>query len=1849
VKRTVMAWMVGFLLFGNAVVVAADDLAKPTTRISQDLADLAAPAASAATMAAPDSLSVWNPSSTDDWVTIDAVGTGDPRALEVELISLGARNTAVAGRVVSARLPISAIPSLEGVTSLRFARQALRTTSMGLVTSQGDKAMRADIVRNNFGLDGSGVKVGVLSDSFDCRHDFATDAADDLSSNDLSPVEVLQDLPGCTNNPIDEGRAILQIVHDVAPGADLAFATAFTGQAGFANNIRALRDAGAKVIVDDVIYFAEPMFQDGIIAQAVDEVVASGVAYFSSAGNNARAAYDHAFVPGTPLGPGAFGGSFLGGTPHVFSGTTNIRQSVTFPQGITQVVLQWDSPFFSSGGTGTTNDLDIYFFSVAGNLLFQLTTNNISSGDPVETTSVSCGGSCIANIMVVRRTGPDPGRLKIGYLTNGAPISASPALNSGTIYGHANANGAIAVGAANYKTPTTLESFSSGGTTPVLFDTDGNLLQQPDPRQFKPEIVAPDGANTTFFFPGNDPESDGFPNFFGTSAAAPHAAAVAALMLQAMPLMTPTEVRDYLETTALNMGPAGFDNNTGFGLVQADATFNALHIFQILAGPTGTPNPVTPGAPVSLFVDATDSFGHSLTYGWASTCTGGLAPGIFDDASSPSTAWTAAANATGQSQTCSLKVTVTDGNGFTRTGTHTATVLSKPRITSVSPQTATAGASIVIGGMSLAGTTEVTFSGPVTVSPTNVTATSVTVIVPVDTRTGVFSLKTSAGVGASSTIFKVAPKITGFTPASAVGGSADLVDVTGTNLLAASGTPTVKIGGTTVPASLITLHTLTALQFKVPLGATTAQIDVTTVDGTAQSATSLSVGQPPRATGFGPNPAAVGTTVTISGTNLAGVTAVTFTGAAPAAPLPGGTASSLKTVVPAGAVTGPVTLTNPVGTSASTVSLRVAPKITGFTPASVVGGSADLVDVTGTNLLGPSGTPTVKIGGTTVPASLITVHTLTALQFKAPLGATTAQIGVTTVDGTALSPTSLVVQQPPRATGFSPNPAPVGTTVTITGTNLAGVAAVMFTGAAPAAPLPGGTASSLKAVVPAGAITGPVTLTNPVGTSASTVAFRVAPKITGFTPASVVGGSADLVNVTGTNLLGPSGTPTVRIGGMTVPASLITLHTLTALQLKAPLGATTGKIGVTTVDGTAQSATDLAVGQPPRATGFSPNPAPVGTTVTITGTNLAGVTAVTFTGAAPVAPLPGGTPSSLKAIVPAGAVTGPVTLTNPVGTSASTVAFRVAPKITGFTPASVVGGSADLVDVTGTNLLGPSGTPTVRIGGMTVPASLITLHTLTALQLKAPLGATTGKIGVTTVDGTAQSATDLVVQQPPRATGFSPNPAPVGATVTITGTNLGTVTAITFNGAAPVAPTLSSPSSMQVVVPSDAVTGLVSLTNSTGTGTSTTTFKVAPKITGFTPASAVGGSADLIDVTGTNLLGPSGTPTVRIGGTTVPASLITLHTLTALQLKAPLGATTGKIGVTTVDGTAQSATDLVITQPPRATGFGPNPAAVGTTVTISGTNLAGVTAVTFTGAGPVAPLPGGTASSLKAVVPAGAITGPVTLTNPVGTSASTVAFRVAPKITGFTPASAVGGSADLVDVTGTNLLGPSGTPTVRIGGMTVPASLITLHTLTALQLKVPLGATTAQIGVTTVDGTALSPTNLVVQQPPRATSFSPNLAAVGATVTVNGTNLAGVTAVTFTGAAPVAPLPGGTASSLKAVVPAGAVTGPVGVANSVGTTTSSVTFKLLPKITSLPSEAALGSDVVISGTNLKTGSSHPIVKIGAVAATVVDSSPTQVTFTVPPLAVTGNVTITTADGTATSPTSMTVMPGSIGL
>src|SRR5437764_1405195 len=207
---------------------------------------------------------------------------------------------------------VPGIANTQGVGSVILELRPIHSA----VTAQGVNQHRVNRINSfyNAGVslnwDGTGMSIGVMSDSFDSQpseEGGSTNAATDVATQDLpgtgnttnsQPVVVLQDYnptPGATN----EGRAMCQIVYDMAPKARLGFATADVGELGFANNIRALGglpgftypDAiqqGVKgdVVCDDVSYLDEPMFQDGIIAQGVNDVVAAGTTYCSSAANN---------------------------------------------------------------------------------------------------------------------------------------------------------------------------------------------------------------------------------------------------------------------------------------------------------------------------------------------------------------------------------------------------------------------------------------------------------------------------------------------------------------------------------------------------------------------------------------------------------------------------------------------------------------------------------------------------------------------------------------------------------------------------------------------------------------------------------------------------------------------------------------------------------------------------------------------------------------------------------------------------------------------------------------------------------------------------------------------------------------------------------------------------------------------------------------------------------------------------------------------------------------------------------------------------------------------------------------------------------------------------------------------------------------------------------------------------------------------------------------------------------------------------------------------------------------------------------------------------------------------------
>jgi hypothetical protein len=515
----------------------------------------------------------------DGYVVIDAAANdADGHQLLLQLEKLGLKRGSVYGRVVSGLFPIDKVGQLEGVETLHFATAAYQPMhNVGLVTSQGDASLLADKARATYGVSGTGTKVGVLSDSYGS---IAGGPAAGVASGDLpAGVEVLADVAGGT----DEGRGMAEIVHDVAPGAKIAFHTANLGQAGFASGIGKLADVGCNIVVDDVYYFAEPYFQDGIIAQAVDQVVARNVSYFSSAGNSARRSYESKF---RNSGQSVIINGVNYGVAHDFGGG-DIRQTITIPaSGQLRLGLQWADPFFSvSGGAGAQTDLDILVF-YNGTLAFSSRNSNVG-GDPYEFIGLNAGtATAILEIVITKVAGPDPEVMK--YIEFGNSVIGEYATNSSTVVGHANAVSAIAVAASPwYNTPVfntnitvpVVESFSSQGGTPVFITKEGvNTGNNPSKIRRKPVVTGPDGGNTTFFGSDTSLDPDAYPNFFGTSASAPHVAAVAALMQEAARnALTPADITDKLTATAQDMDDpftagfdTGFDFRTGYGFVQAD-------------------------------------------------------------------------------------------------------------------------------------------------------------------------------------------------------------------------------------------------------------------------------------------------------------------------------------------------------------------------------------------------------------------------------------------------------------------------------------------------------------------------------------------------------------------------------------------------------------------------------------------------------------------------------------------------------------------------------------------------------------------------------------------------------------------------------------------------------------------------------------------------------------------------------------------------------------------------------------------------------------------------------------------------------------------------------------------------------------------------------------------------------------------------------------------------------------------------------------------------------------------------------------------------------------------------------
>lgn len=587
---------------------------------------------------------------------------------------------------------VRALQALDGVGTLALSPRPQAAT--GSVTGQGTALQRADRVLAQ-GSDGTGITVGALSDSYDTApktvdgDPLTIRAADDVASGDLpgigntrhpDPVVVVQE--GSAEDAatsVDEGRAMLQLVHDTAPGARLCFATAFDGLVGFAENVRRLADpasgCGADVVVDDVGYFEEPFYSDSVLSDAIDDVAATGVHYFSSAGNYgaqqawegplrlqqgaaARAAAKRAGLDLSDVPPEVYAGGLLdldqgsavdvatdlsvgpdgspvslkwddptdlagatisdpwysaagavGAVPSTFtlavpeervgqqalvtvdgvpSGSTDVVVSVTAPDGtVSGPVDTGTSPEtlgltlaeagdytievagFDETSTGpftvevaqilapskVTTDLSLLFFDTDGELVAASDDDNLLTGRPLELNYLADGEPRDLQLVVARSTTGTPAatRAQVQVLGDAVLTEDDDPLAPSSVP-HSFARGASGVAAYGPFRPFQPEVFTSpGGTLPVRFDSAGEPLASVELRR-TPTLAGADGGNTTFFGSDSLLDADTAPNFFGTSAAAPQAAAVAALLLDATGgarSLTPQALRTRLQRTAV--------------------------------------------------------------------------------------------------------------------------------------------------------------------------------------------------------------------------------------------------------------------------------------------------------------------------------------------------------------------------------------------------------------------------------------------------------------------------------------------------------------------------------------------------------------------------------------------------------------------------------------------------------------------------------------------------------------------------------------------------------------------------------------------------------------------------------------------------------------------------------------------------------------------------------------------------------------------------------------------------------------------------------------------------------------------------------------------------------------------------------------------------------------------------------------------------------------------------------------------------------------------------------------------------------------------------------------------------
>ena len=445
--------------------------------------------------------------------------------------------------VVAAWVQVKNLEILAGQEGVRTIRSVMPPlTRAGSVTTAGDVIHRTSNVRNAYSQSGDGVKIGIISNGVSNRA--TAQASGDLPA-DGAGLTVLSNTIGG-----DEGTAMLEIVYDMVPSADLYFHDCGTDILAFNTAVDNLVAAGCDIICDDIAWVTEPFFEDGTVAGHISSVLASqDIIYVSSAGDAGNAHYQGNYCN-------------LSGTYwHDFSAGTSGDKPFLYlnmPAGSSvTVVLQWDDPFGAA-----VNDYDMYLLDVTSNIQ-QAGSWVVQDGsnDPLETFQFTATTTDDYYLIIDQWAGSTENLEVYIYPANGCSVYSDNISPADSVFGHPAVNGVISVGAIDAGDPgnDNIESFSSRGPVTIRYPASESRP--------KPDICGVDGVSVT--------GAGGFPTpFYGTSAAAPHVAAVCAQLWAQFPSKTGARIRDFVMSTAVDLGTLGFDNIFGYGRADALNSFN---------------------------------------------------------------------------------------------------------------------------------------------------------------------------------------------------------------------------------------------------------------------------------------------------------------------------------------------------------------------------------------------------------------------------------------------------------------------------------------------------------------------------------------------------------------------------------------------------------------------------------------------------------------------------------------------------------------------------------------------------------------------------------------------------------------------------------------------------------------------------------------------------------------------------------------------------------------------------------------------------------------------------------------------------------------------------------------------------------------------------------------------------------------------------------------------------------------------------------------------------------------------------------------------------------------------------